>query len=226
MNGEKEVKEEQENKKLTLKERWKDRRERAKIKLCLYGIFFLIVIIFTRVQVHNYEKLPQDNKIDSFINTINDNYIYTIEVTINNNKYLYSGKKLGHNSSITRTVEDTTEYYYEMNNKYYILDNNGNYILTSEKEIYPYIDYRYLDLDNIKEYIKLGTKENNIYKVKLSDITLNNSSNNYITISIDEDNKVLLIDYTELFKIDDSSINTASVKINYRDIGKVISLEE
>ena len=39
----------EEKKKLNIKERWKDKRERAKIELMLYGIFFLAIIIFARI---------------------------------------------------------------------------------------------------------------------------------------------------------------------------------
>ena len=42
-------KEVKEKKKLTLKERLKDKREKAKLELMIYGIFFLIVIIFVRI---------------------------------------------------------------------------------------------------------------------------------------------------------------------------------
>ena len=44
-----EEKKDNNKKKLSLKERWKDKRERAKIELMLYGIFFLIIIIFARI---------------------------------------------------------------------------------------------------------------------------------------------------------------------------------
>ena len=37
------------NKKINLKEKWNDKRERAKIELILYAIFFISVIIFVRV---------------------------------------------------------------------------------------------------------------------------------------------------------------------------------
>ena len=44
MKEEKDVKKE----KLTLKERLKDKREKAKLELMLYGIFFLVIIVFLR----------------------------------------------------------------------------------------------------------------------------------------------------------------------------------
>lgn len=113
-----------------------------------------------------------------------------------------------------------------MNNKYYILDNNGNYILTSKEDVYRYIDYKYLDINNIKEYMKVASVSDDIYTIKLSDIILNSNSSDNITITIDEENTSLVIDYTNLFKLDDSSINKVLVTISYKNINNIISLEE
>lgn len=216
----------EEKKKLTLKEKLKDKRERAKLELLFYGIFFLAIIVFTRI-LSGYNDVPKVNDTKSFINEITDNYEYNIDININNNKYKYYGKRLGNNMSINKVIDNKYDYFYKMGNKYYILDNNGNYILTSVENIYNYIDYRYLDISNIKEYIKLGTKDNNNYNIKVSDLILNNNNNtNTITISIDELNNTITLDYTELFKIDNNNLNKEIVTIKYTNINKINSLEE
>lgn len=214
-------KEEKNNKKLSLKERWNDKRERAKLELIAYGIFFLIIIIFARIGNANTNIQNTDNN-NTFINDINDNYEYNIEVNINDEIYNYHGKVLGYNGNLTKNNDN---YYYIMNDKYYVL-NNGNYILTNKEEVYDNIDYKYLDIKNIKEYISLGRKENNIYNIKLSDIILNNTSEEYITISLNETDNIINIDYTNLLKTNDSKINKAIVNISYTNINKIISLEE
>ena len=214
-------------KKLSLKERWKDKRERAKIELMLYGIFFLVIIIFARISSSMSTNIPKDNDINNtFIDEITDNYQYDIDITIDNNKYKYSGKKLGNNMSVTRIVGTKEEYFYQMNDKYYILDTRGNYILTTAEDIYPYIEYRYLNINNIKQFIKLGTKNDTVYSVKVSDIVLNNNSADTITLTVNEEDKHILIDYTNLFKIDNSNINKAEVNIKYSNINSINSLEE
>lgn len=215
----------EEKKKLTLKEKLKDKRERAKLELLFYGIFFLAIIVFTRI-LSGYNDVPKVNNTKSFINEITDNYEYNIDININNNKYKYYGKRLGNNMSINKVIDNKYDYFYKMGNKYYILDNNGNYILTSVEDIYNYIDYRYLDISNIKEYIKLGTKDNNNYNIKVSDIILNSNNTNNITISIDELNNTITLDYTELFKIDNNNLNKEIVTIKYTNINKINSLEE
>lgn len=215
----------EEKKKLTLKEKLKDKRERAKLELLFYGIFFLAIIVFTRI-LSGYNDVPKVNDTKSFINEITDNYEYNIDINIDNNKYKYYGKRLGNNMSINKVIDNKYDYFYKMGNKYYILDNNGNYILTSVEDIYNYIDYRYLDISNIKEYIKLSTKDNNNYNIKVSDIILNSNNTNNITISIDESNNTITLDYTELFKIDNNNLNKEIVTIKYTNINKINSLEE
>ena len=128
--------------------------------------------------------------------------------------------------SITRIVGTKEEYFYQMNDKYYILDTKGNYILTTAEDIYPYIEYRYLNINNIKQFIKLGTKNDTVYSVKVSDIVLNNNSTDTITLTVNEEDKNILIDYTNLFKIDNSNINKAEVNIKYFNINSINSLEE
>lgn len=221
-----EEKKDNNKKKLSLKERWKDKRERAKIELMLYGIFFLIIIIFARISNSMSNNIPkeEDNKI--FISEITDNYSYDIDITIDNDNYKYYGKVLGHNMNIHKVVDTEDEYFYKMNNKYYILDDNGNYILTNDKEIFSYIDYRYLDINTIKEYIKMGTLNNNIYTIKVSDILLNNNSNDVITITVDDINKELVIDYTNLFKVNNNNLYKELVRIKYSNINSISSLDK
>lgn len=210
-----------------LVEMWKDKKGRAKIQLCLYGIFFIGVIIFTRVLNTVNTNIEENNPVNqSFLVEVNDNYRYDIEINIDNNKYKYHGETLGNNGKITREVDGIEDYYYIMNNKYYMLDTNGNYILTTKEEIYPYIDSMYLNIDLIKEFIGASTKENNIYKVKLSDLILNNNSEEYITIMVDEEDKSIEIDYTNLFKVDNKNLTKETVKITYNNINNIISLEE
>ena len=206
---------------------WKDKRGRAKIKLALYLIFFIGVIIFARVLNYQNSKLENNNLgNNSFITELKDNFEYNINININDDNYNYHGRKLGNNESITRISNDNEDYYYAMSNKYYELDNNGNYILTTKDEVYSYINYKYFDINYIKELINIASKENDIYKVKLSTLILNNTTDNYITITVNEESKSIVIDYTELFKIDDDNINKVIITMIFSNINQILSLEE
>lgn len=213
------------NKKINLKEKWNDKRERAKIELILYAIFFIGVIIFVRVgnNISNNNINTSDNL---FISQINDNYSYDIKININDNNYEYIGKVLGYNSIIEKKDSNTDEYFYKKNDKYYKLDQDNGYILSNKNDIYDVINYDYMDINNIKEYIKTSNNDNGIYKVKISDIILNSSSSDYITIKIDNINNTIEIDYTNLLRINDNNITKAIVTITYSNINKLNSLEE
>lgn len=213
------------NKKINLKEKWNDKRERAKIELILYAIFFIGVIIFVRVgnNISNNNINTSDNL---FISQINDNYSYDTKVNINDNNYEYIGKVLGYNSTIEKKDSNTDEYFYKKNDKYYKLDQDNGYILSNKNDIYDIINYDYMDINNIKEYIKTSNNDNGIYKVKISDIILNSSSSDYITIKIDNINNTIEIDYTNLLRINDNNITKAIVTITYSNINKLNSLEE
>ena len=213
------------NKKFNLKEKWNDKRERAKIELMLYAIFFIGVIIFVRVgnNISNNNINTSDNL---FISQINDNYSYGIKININDNNYEYIGKVLGYNSTIEKKDSNTDEYFYKKNDKYYKLDQDNGYVLSNKNDIYNVINYDYMDINNIKEYIKTSNNDNGIYKVKISDIILNSSSSDYITIKIDNINNTIEIDYTNLLRINDNNITKAIVTITYSNINKLNSLEE
>lgn len=213
------------NKKINLKEKWNDKRERAKIELILYAIFFIGVIIFVRVgnNISNNNISTSDNL---FISQINDNYSYDIKININDNNYEYIGKVLGYNSTIEKKENNKDEYFYKKNDKYYKLDQDNGYVLSNENDIYNIISYDYMDINNIKEYIKISNNDNGIYKVKISDIILNSSSSDYITIKLDNINNTIEIDYTNLLRINDNNIIKAIVTITYSNINKLNSLEE
>ena len=213
------------NKKFNLKEKWNDKREKAKIELILYTIFFIGVIIFVRVgnNISNNNINTSDNL---FISQINDNYSYDIKININDNNYEYIGKVLGYNSTIEKKDSNTDEYFYKKNDKYYKLDQDNGYILSNKNDIYDVINYDYMDINNIKEYIKTSNNDNGIYKVKISDIILNSNSLDYITIKLDNINNTIEIDYTNLLRINDNNITKAIVTITYSDINKLNSSEE
>ena len=216
------------NDKKTFKEKWQDKRYQAKIKLSGYSIFVVIAIIMILVGGASNNKNTvidnglEDNKTikdntdtkDNKLFTINYPYIielnYNIDNTKNNITYNYSNNN--NELLITKTNNDIVTNYKYISDKYYV-ENNDNYILTNINKVYDIIDYEYLDIDNINNYLNNATLENNIYKVYLKDIILNNTSDKYITIKL-LDNSVE-IDYTYLLNIlNNSNYDTFILKIH------------
>ena len=212
----------------TFKEKWEDKKYQAKIKLSGYSVFVVIAIIMILVEGATNNKNTiidnglEDNKTikdntdtkDNKMFTINYPYIielnYNIDNTKNNITYNYSNNN--NELLITKTNNDIVTNYKYISNKYYV-ENNDKYILTNINKVYDIIDYEYLDIDNINNYLNNATLENDIYKVYLKDIILNNTSNKYITIKL-LDNSVE-IDYTYLLNIlNNSNYDTFILKIH------------
>lgn len=216
------------NNKKTFKEKWQDKRYQAKIKLSGYSIFVVIAIIMILVGGATNNKNTvidnglEDNKTikdntdtkDNKLFTISYPYIIELNYNIDNTKNKITYKYSNNNNEllITKTNNDTVTNYKYISNKYYI-ENNDNYILTNINKVYDIIDYEYLDIDNINNYLNNATLENDIYKVYLKDIILNNTSDKYITIKL-LDNSVE-IDYTYLLNtLNNSNYDTFILKIH------------
>ena len=221
------------NNKKTFKEKWQDKKYQAKIKLSGYSVFVVIAIIMILVGgATNNKTTIVDNDLENN-KTIKDNtniknntdikdnklftiaYPYIIELSYNidntKNNIIYKYSNNNNELLITKTNNDIVTNYKYISNKYYV-ENNSNYILTNINKVYDIIDYEYLDIDNINNYLNNATLENNIYKVYLKDIILNNTSDKYITIKLLDSS--LEIDYTNLFNtINNNNYDTFIVKI-------------
>lgn len=206
-----------------IKTAWKNPKEKAKIELILYGAFMLGVLIFAKASTltQSTNTHQEKNSKETFLSTIKDNYEYNIEIDIDDKSYYYKGKHLGYNETILMLPDRA---FYKKNNAYYVLED-GSYILTSKDEVYPYLNYRYTDINNIKAYLKLSSREGNIYKVKIKDVVLNSSSTSYFNIEVNDLDKTITIDYTPLLK-EEYNANNIKVILSFKNIDKIISLEE
>lgn len=217
-------------------EKWNtDSRFQTKTKLSLYTLFVVFVAIFAVSSRNNIEtnesknqQQTQNNNETNQEQTTNNNlqeqdnkklikieipneYDYKINITINESNYSYNGNKNSIREKITKTKDNiSTNYIYE-NDKYYKENDIENYLLTTKEEVYDVIEYNYIDLETINEYLSKSTKIDNKYIVYLKDIILGNNSMEYITINIDNNN--ITVDYTKLLNYFDKSINKYLVEI-------------
>lgn len=211
-------------------EKWNtDQRYKTKVKLLLYTLFIIFVAIFAvssqnnmqtnefenqnpkeNDTIHETENKINTNQFEEIIKTPNE-YDYKVDITINEKNYQYVGNKNAIREKITKKIDEiNTNYIYE-NGNYYKEDDNENYILTNKEEVYDIIDYDYLDINTINKYLSQSTKIENEYIVYLKNIILGNNSQDYITIKIDK-NKINL-DYTNLFKKFNKTINQCLIDI-------------
>lgn len=207
-----------------------DPRFKTKVQLSLYTLFVIFVAIFalsgnrtvnenntqnqTQEENNSINKTNDDNNNkDNNIETIEipTEYNYKINITINETNYKYTGEKNTIRQTLTKTVDNIdTNYIYE-NNSYYKEVDTENYILTTKEDVYDVVEYSYIDLNTINQYLSKSIKVENINQVYLKDIILGNDSEDYITI-IKENNKIK-IDYTELAKYFDKNITKYLIEI-------------
>ncbi len=213
-----------------LKDKWGEPREKAKIQLILFLIFIVFAVIFTKLTT-NYDNNNYINEIGNIVNnsdieidSINNNYNYSItiemETSIGNKTISYGGIRYNNKMIISKKVDDIITNYYMENNDYYVYSDK-EYILSSVDEVYDVINYNYLNISNIKEYINKGVKDENTYLIKVSNINLDSASKEYITIEVNnnENDIELIMDYTNLLK--DSDIISCKIKYVFSDINKI-----
>jgi hypothetical protein len=182
-----------------------DKKFQSKAKLLGYGIFFAVVVLYIVLsgdinsnQEYNYGNDNITNEETTDVLKLPETYSYTINVEIDENKYEYSGKKTPEREYIRKIVNNTiTNYKYE-DGKYYVEDSMkiDTYNETTRDEIYDVVNYSYVNFATINEYLKKAQKDGNYYQVYLKDIIVGNDSENYFTITIDNNN--IDIDYTVL----------------------------
>lgn len=208
-------------------ENWKNnKRYRTKIKLIAYTTFVVIVAIYAfslnnspyKAKQDFNEAIKKENDIKKEdILKIPSEYDYTITINIDDKTYKYYGYQNDLARTINKEVDGKTTKYFYKNNSYYLEDDYkiDNYILTTKEEIYDVVNYNYINLSTINEYLKKGTKDNNQYIVYLKDIILGNESEDYFIIELNENN--IFIDYTVLMKEFNSSINKYTVNYEIKE---------
>ena len=204
-------------------EKWKeDKKFRAKIKLLLYGIFLVIVIIYVTslktepIPVDEVDDLNSEIKEENKVITIPEKYNYLIKIEIDDKNYTYSGEKNLEQENIVKTSGDISNNYIFKNNEYYVKDGEL-YIKTTKEEVYDVVNYNYINLETINNYLSKAENNNsNQYLVYLKDIILGQDTNEYFTISVDE-NKIS-IDYTPLMKQFNPDIKKYKVNIQINEI--------
>ena len=202
-----------------------DKKFKAKIKLLLYFLFFMVVAIYavssnknasqidTEKNIENNEIINNQQQQNSIIN-IGDNYKYTATITINDEqiKYVYSKEQDLLNIKKIRNLIETN--YIIENNNYYIKEND-NKILTTKDNIYDIVCPNCFDINSINEYLNKGIKENNNYKIYLKDIILAEKGDKYITITTD--NNQIYADYTSLLQVFNNQIVKYTVNIKIEE---------
>lgn len=208
-------------------DKWKkDKKYQTKIKLLIYTSFVVIVSIFAisnrnitaNNQLEEYDNNLNNKQEDSVSNNelieIPQKYNYTINININDKEYEYVGIKTQLEEIITKKDDKNIKNYIYKDGSYYI-EENENYILTNETEVYNLISKNCLELSTINVYLSKSIKQDNQYIVYLKDIILVDNTDDYIIIE-KNDNKIN-IDYTTLINNFNKNINKCLVNIKIEE---------
>lgn len=218
-------------------EKWNNEpRYKTKIKLTLYTLFVVFVAIFAASGNRNIQNNADNNSItDKFSSnsTNNENtnnsenqndiykielpieYKYQIDININETKHKYTGIKKELRENITKESNGTSKNYIYENDRYYIEQESDSYVLTTKNEVYDIIDYNYINIKTINEYLSKSKKVNDEFVVYLKDIILGNNGEEYITITKTEND--INVDYTNLVNSFDKSIDKYIINIKIEE---------
>lgn len=227
-----------------------DKKYNAKVQIIAYSLFIILIIIFlnfnnintTNSSINNIidditSAPTQDQEEQSLLKQINNNYEYDINITLIKNEELieqhYFGKSFNKNIEINKEFYNETNKYYEIDGYYYIKNENNEFGLIQSNIIYDLVDEKYIELSDIIKLIDKASLEHvvdssvddktSIYNLLVRDLVISNKSNDVITIKVTESPKELTIniDYTNLMKVLDSTIQKCEIEYKYTSINKV-----
>lgn len=191
-------------------EKWKtDSKFKAKAQLGFYGIFVILATIFAFV---SRSSIKEDSNAKEELSTtidIPENYQYSINIDLNGEIYTYTGNVTPEEETIVKTIDNQKYNYIKKDNTYYkdiaVINN-----IVSKEEVYDIIDYSYINLKTINQYLSVSQKSNNQYLVYLKDIILGHDSEKYIIIK--KNNNQIEIDYTSLLQLYDPTIENCNIE--------------
>ena len=230
--------------KLSFREKMKDKRYSAKVQLIGYGIFIILVLIYTSISTRKYNN-PSNNtnnknndngpveKIEDkkLLDAIKDNYHYEVNLSITEEEtkdYIFTGDR--YNDIVS--INYNNNIFYSKDNEYYVKQED-NYVITDKKTVYGDIDNNYLELNNIINYIKKSKLDrtteyssgeiDSVYYLYLKDIIPNYMEEDYIEITVNEKEDILSIniDYSNFMNYKDKKIKKYIVNAKYNNINKI-----
>ena len=235
-----------------------DKKFKAKVELVIGFSFIFVLLIYANVtgvnSNYNYGNSLSsgDSNVEyesenetSLIYKINNNYEYETNVSLSkytsldnkdlvNYNYSYTGKVYDNNEIINKNNNNVTVNYAKVGDIYYLKEND-NYVVSDKDTVYDLVDYKYLNIEDIRNYLKSAKLDhtttysngniNYVYDLKVSDIINTYKGDKSINIEINEidDNMIISIDYTDLINEIDNLISELKVNIKYSNINNVLN---
>ena len=194
----------------------------------MFVVIATTIAFVSRTTIKSDETSQNSNQVNENVDYddisniyIPEKYNYIINIEINEQKYQYNGQKDKQSENITKIVSEIkTDYKYEAEQYYKYIDEE--YILTTKEDVYDVVNYNYLQLETINEYLLKSENSHERYLVYLKDIILGNNTDEYITIEIAKDKLTkkqnINVDYTLLDKNFNTYIEKYYIQIEIEEI--------
>ena len=219
-----------------VKEFLSDKKNKAIVKLIVYGLFILFVAIYVRVISSNNHNLTPSNPDtpEVNVNTITEklrylnqerNYSFVLNYNINDtDNFIVSGN---YEAGILKIIIDDKTYYYSDDVFYEFIDDvkyevNDNFLETIKfylpKHIYKYLlksNYQYKKED-LNENVTINSllKTSDFANIN-NNITENDSNIVIETIENDSNKLIITLDMTNYYMLYDDTINKYIVNIEF-----------
>jgi len=169
------------------------------VKLAFYSLFVFIAIILINTadisQLNNEVNNNNQDNDESKLIELPDSYEYSYTINIDDKIYSYQGI-VDENNHILKKNKDNkiTEYKY-INNKYYISKKEKD-VEILDKEVYDIVNYEYLNIEKINQYLENSEEQEGKYLVYLKDQVTGEATDVYIEITKEINN--VKVDYSML----------------------------
>ena len=215
----------------------RDERIRSTIIMAFYIALFLVLII--NIKTNKNSDIVKKEEKNNLINSIEDvkkyldsnNFSFTYVLKIDDQNYIYMGKKYDYKSKFSYQRNIEKDNYYQSSKEFYI-EKNDDYVRTDNP-------FQYFDFSDSSMISKLITessynKRDNIYEINNVDFSkvikgkdiLKNKNINTIDISFtDSDIVRVTIDFTNYVKEIEDNHNLIVLDLEYRDFGKIADFQ-
>lgn len=159
-------KDNKENKKISIKEIFLNRQYRSIAILIFYFVLFVVIIIGIRMPNNTYFDDGGNvvSELSGYELIENKNFGYKYTVTVDDEVYLYEGKKYNDKELVVITKNDESREYYFNKEDIYVKEKES-YVKTIKK---PYMLFDFFDTDILDKIIirsVIVDEENHKYKV-------------------------------------------------------------
>ena len=224
-------KEEKENEKFKFKELFTNKQYRSIMVLAFYAILFTVLIVTIRTPgKSNFNNMVnKGTKIDGYELIDNKNFSYKYTILVDDEEYIYEGKKYNNKDLFTVTKDEESVDYYMIDDKTYI-KNGAKYFETLSK---PIIIFDFFDTDIIDRLITRSSaiedEENrymignqNLYDVLSSDRVRVEDGDNFIVLKYRNSNITEInFELDNYAKIIGEKYDKVRIKLEYSDFNLI-----